>query len=105
YRMRDEAVRSVVPSFHAGLRCKIVMHGDRLGSDALNFFHVVVEHEDGTQERARLPLRAYLDIVAATNLKQRTRKMLEYLHADRLHHAVAGTPNRLEYDQGFFVKL
>ena len=31
--------------------------------------------------------------------------MLEYYHADRLHYAVAGTPNRLEYDQGFFVKL
>ena len=30
--------------------------------------------------------------------------MLEYFHADRLGYAVAGTPNRLEYDQGFFVK-
>ena len=30
--------------------------------------------------------------------------MLEYYHADRLNYAVAGTPNRLEYDQGFFVK-
>jgi NAD+ synthase len=31
--------------------------------------------------------------------------MMEYFHADRLNYAVAGTPNRLEYDQGFFVKL
>ena len=31
--------------------------------------------------------------------------MLEYYHADRLNYAVTGTPNRLEYDQGFFVKL
>jgi NAD+ synthase len=30
--------------------------------------------------------------------------MFEYYHADRLHYAVIGTPNRLEYDQGFFVK-
>ena len=30
---------------------------------------------------------------------------MEYFHADRLVFAVAGTPNRLEYDQGFFVKL
>ena len=44
-------------------------------------------------------------IVAATNFKQRVRKMLEYYHADRLNYAVTGTPNRLEYDQGFFVKL
>jgi NAD+ synthase len=46
----------------------------------------------------------YLQMVAATNFKQRTRKMMEYYHADRLHYAVAGTPNLLEYDQGFFVK-
>jgi len=31
--------------------------------------------------------------------------MMEYYHADRLNYAVTGTPNRLEYDQGFFVKL
>jgi NAD+ synthase len=29
---------------------------------------------------------------------------MEYYHADRLAYVVAGTPNRLEYDQGFFVK-
>ena len=51
-----------------------------------------------------MPLDAYLTIVAATNFKQRTRKMIEYFHADRLNYGVAGTPNRLEYDQGFFVK-
>jgi NAD+ synthase len=38
------------------------------------------------------------------NFKQRTRKMMEYYYADLLNYAVAGTPNRLEYDQGFFVK-
>ncbi len=31
--------------------------------------------------------------------------MMEYYHADRLRYAVAGTPNLLEFDQGFFVKL
>jgi len=65
---------------------------------------LVAESPDGTVVDRRLPLRAYLGIVAATNCKQRVRKLLEYYHADRLHYAVAGTPNRLEYDQGFFVK-
>ena len=51
-----------------------------------------------------MPLDVYLGIVAATNMKQRTRKQIEYYHADRLNYAVSGTPNRLEYDQGFFVK-
>ena len=52
-----------------------------------------------------MPLTIYQEVVAATNFKQRVRKMMEYYHADRLHRAVAGTPNLLEYDQGFFVKL
>ena len=52
----------------------------------------------------RLTKTAYWGIVAATNFKQRTRRMMEYYHADRLLYAVVGTPNRLEFDQGFFVK-
>jgi len=58
----------------------------------------------GVRTKTRLSAEAYLGIVAATNFKQRTRKMMEYYHADRLNYAVIGTPNRLEYDQGFFVK-
>jgi NAD+ synthase len=105
YAVRDEAVRSVFPPFEPAMPWKIVMHGDRLTSPALNVFFVVVQTPDGQEHRVRLTSQAYLEIVAATNFKQRTRKMLEYFHADRLVYAVAGTPNRLEYDQGFFVKL
>ncbi|MCC6337216.1 MAG: NAD(+) synthase [Myxococcales bacterium] len=104
YRARDLAVKSVFPGFEASMPWKLVMHTDRLSSDALNVFYVVVKTPGGEQ-RFRLTPRAYLQVVAATNLKQRTRKMMEYFHADRLVYAVAGTPNRLEYDQGFFVKL
>jgi NAD+ synthase len=65
---------------------------------------VVAQAPDGTQRRARVTPKAYLELVASTSFKQRTRKMMEYYHADRLNYAVVGTPNRLEYDQGFFVK-
>jgi NAD+ synthase len=106
YLTRDEAVRSVYPEFSTDDRWKIVLHGDRLNSSALNVFYLVVQPRSGGGElRIRLTPEAYLQIVAGTNFKQRCRKMLEYYHADRLVYAVAGTPNRLEYDQGFFVKL
>ena len=105
YELRNGAVRSVYPSFTPDMPWKIVMHGDRLGSESLNLFYVLVRDAKGEEHRVRLTPRACLDIVAATNLKQRTRKMLEYTWADRLVFAVSGTPNRLEYDQGFFVKL
>jgi NAD+ synthase len=103
YRRRDEAIRSVVPEFGPGHKSKIVFPSV-LEGQAYRVFMLVVQAPDGKQSRVRLPLEAYLTIVAATNFKQRVRKTLEYFHADRLNYAVAGTPNRLEYDQGFFVK-
>jgi NAD+ synthase len=103
YRRRDEAIASVVPGYGPGYRSKIVLPGAAAGAD-FNVYSVVVERPDGAVERHRLPLGPYLQIVAATNFKQRIRKTLEYYWADRLHYACTGTPNRLEYDQGFFVK-
>ena len=104
YSYRDEAIHSVIPEYDPSYKCKIVLPS-LLDHEHLRLFSVVVESPQGRQMRARLPVKAYLQIVAATNFKQRVRKMLEYFHADRLNYAVAGTPNRLEYDQGFFVKL
>lgn len=102
YRQRDAAVRNVFPDYGAGWKSKIVISGGLQGG--INFFKLVVQAPGGDIQEARLPLGDYLQIVAATNHKQRVRKSLEYYHADRLNRAVVGTPNRLEYDQGFFVK-
>lgn len=104
YRWRDDAIRSVFPDYAGGWKNKIVISQNLLDSDRFNYFKIVVESPDGRRFEKRLPLSAYLQIVAATNFKQRIRKTLEYFHADRLNYAVVGTPNRLEYDQGFFVK-
>jgi len=104
YRRRDDAIRMVVPEYGDGYRSKIVLPSV-VDSDSFRLYSVVVEGPDGTQTKHRLTHDAYLGIVAATNFKQRVRKMFEYYHADRLNYLASGTPNRLEYDQGFFVKL
>jgi NAD+ synthase len=104
YRRRDDAIRELVPAFAADWRCKVVLPQDRLERNRLNLSSLIVESPDGERTTVRLPADAYRAIVAATSFKQRVRKTLEYYHADRLHYAVLGTPNRLEYDQGFFVK-
>src|SRR3954468_19444522 len=103
YRRRDDAIRSVVPEFGDGFKSKIVLP-NMIAADTYAVFSLVVQSPTGEIKKVRLPLDAYLSIVAASNFKQRTRKMMEYYYADRYHYAVAGTPNRLEYDQGFFVK-
>ena len=103
YARQNEAIREVFPEYGDGYKCKITLPSI-LDSDRLNVFRLTIETPTGEQKSARMPLAAYLQLVAATNYKQRVRKMTEYYHADRLGYAVAGTPNRLEYDQGFFVK-
>ncbi len=102
YRWRDDAIRRVFPEYGEGWKNKIVIRGGIEGR--MNHFHLIVQSPDGEVREARLGLPEYLQIVAATNYKQRIRKTVEYFHADRLNYAVVGTPNRLEYDQGFFVK-
>ncbi len=103
YARRDDAIRSVIPEFGAGWTSKVVLDPE-MRARGYNLSSLVVRSPEGAEQRRRLPLEAYLAIIAAANMKQRTRKQLEYYHADRLNYAVAGTPNRLEYDQGFFVK-
>lgn len=103
YRWRDEAIRAVYPAYGEGWKNKIVIAGGTAGQ--INHFKLVVQEPgNGPLHEQRLGLREYLQIVAATNFKQRIRKTLEFFHADRLNYAVVGTPNRVEYDQGFFVK-
>jgi len=103
YSRRDAAIKSVVPEYGPGYKSKIVMPVASEG-DRYRTFALVVEAPDGSRTQVRLTADAYLAIVAATNFKQRVRKMMEYHYADRFQYAVVGTPNLLEYDQGFFVK-
>lgn len=103
YRRRDAAIRQLVPDYGQGWTCKVVL-SNALHGKTYSLTRLVVRSPEGVRREVRMPLDIYLAVVAATNMKQRARKQVEYYHADRLNYAVAGTPNRLEYDQGFFVK-
>lgn len=103
YERRDEAVRMVVPEYGEGYKFKVVLPS-LADERQYALSSIVVQSPVGNAKKVRLSAKAYLGIVAATNFKQRARKMIEYHYADLLEYAVAGTPNRLEYDQGFFVK-
>jgi NAD+ synthase len=103
YSRRDALIRRLVPEFGEGWGCKLA-RDEGPHKTGYNLTRLVVRSPDGRTEQLRMPLEIYLGIIAAANMKQRTRKLVEYTHADRLNYAVAGTANRLEYDQGFFVK-
>ncbi len=103
YRRRDQAIQRLFPEFLSSYKCKLVVPALATGAQ-YTIPSLVIESPDGNTQKLRLNAEVYLEIVAASNFKQRVRKMFEYHHADRMQYAVAGTPNRLEYELGFFVK-
>lgn len=106
YRRRDEAIRRVFPEFDAsaGYKAKIVLPQNLLDEDTLNVPSLAVITPNGEEKLQRLQVRDYLQIVAASNFKQRTRMSMLYYYAERNTYAVIGTANKNEHGQGFFVK-
>lgn len=106
YERRDSAIRAVFPEYDpaAGYKAKIVLPNNILEDTSLNVFSVTIVTPDGEEKSKRLNPREYLQIVAASNLKQRSRMATLYYHAESRNYAVVGTSNKNEHDQGFLVK-
>jgi NAD+ synthase len=106
YRRRDDAIRRVMPEYDParGYKAKIVLPQNLLQEGTLNAFSVTIIAPDGKERNAPLPAQEFMEIVAASNLKQRTRMATLYYHAELRNFAVIGTANKNEHDQGFFVK-
>ena len=104
YQRRDEAIARVITDFDPEVdKAKIEIKQDP-ASTLPPIFSITVIKPNGKVVSKLLPAMEYLQIVAATNFKQRSRMSMLYYHAERLHCAVIGTPNKHEVEQGFFVK-
>jgi len=104
YRKRDEVIKKVFPEYRDGYTFKLVLPQNLLDSDRFNIYSLKIEGPNGESKTKRLSAPDYLAIVAASNMKQRTRMIILYYFAERSNHLVAGTTNRSELDQGYFVK-
>jgi NAD+ synthase len=105
YKRRDEAVKRVYPEYNPQKhKMKIILKSDSEAKGKLNVFYLIIISEDGSEQTFRLPLSEYLQIVAASNFKQRSRMSMLYYYADAKNFAVIGTGNKNEHEQGFFVK-
>ncbi|GAB4334090.1 MAG: NAD(+) synthase [Bacteroidales bacterium] len=105
YTRRDEAIKRVFPDFDPERdKSKIGVNQSGLDQNLPPVFYLTVVKPDGSELKKKLPVDAYLQIVAASNFKQRTRMAMVYYHAEQKHYVVLGTANKHEIDQGFFVK-
>ncbi len=104
YERRDEAIKRVFPEYNSDYKAKITLSTDILDKDTLNLFHLNIISPSGEEKIERIPIKEYLQIVAASNFKQRSRMCMLYFHAESRNFAVVGTGNKNEHEQGFFVK-
>jgi NAD+ synthase len=105
YKRRDTAVKEIFPEYdEMTYKMKLILPDDILEANNLNIFYLEIISPDGVAKKKRLPLKQYLEIVAASNFKQRTRMSMLYYLAETRNYSVIGTPNKNEHEQGFFVK-
>ncbi len=106
YGRRDEAVKKVFPEYNPkDYKMKIGIKQSGLYTNLPPVFSVTIVDKDGNEKEDRLPVKEFLQIVAASNFKQRSRMCMLYYHAEVLHYIVVGTSNKNEKEQGFFVKF
>ncbi len=104
YSKRETVVEKLLPDVAKPYRFRLVLPQDLLNRDRLNVYYLEVLPEGGDVIRKRLPIKDYLEIMAANDIKQRVRMTTLYYQAEKRHYIVCGTTNRSETMQGFFVK-
>ena len=106
YRRRDEAISRVFPEFDPNTyTSKIGVNQSGLNQKLPPVFYLTIIDSKGNAQSKILPVNEYLQIVAASNFKQRSRMSMLYYHAEQKHYVVLGTANKHEIEQGFFVKF
>ena len=104
YQKRDQIIKRIFPEYGRSYRSKIGLPQNLLDKDRFNVFLLKIEDRNGNQKQARLSKYDLLGIVAATDMKQRTRMTNLYYFAEKNNCLVVGTTNKSEADQGFYVK-
>jgi NAD+ synthase len=105
YNRRDDAVARIFPEYDPSTyKMKIGLNKTGIYHNLPPLFSLTIIDKQGNSKSQIIPIKEYLEIVAASNFKQRSRMAMLYYHAEINNYAVIGTPNKHEIEQGFFVK-
>jgi NAD+ synthase len=105
YQKRNAVIKCVIPEFDDTSRFHITLPQNLLEKDRINFHSITVEDKNEKKETKRLSGTEWLEISACQNIKQRTRMIQLYYYAEKNNYMVAGTTNKSELMQGFFLKF
>jgi NAD+ synthase len=104
YQRKEEIVKRLFPPFNPNYRFKMSLPQNILDKNRYNYFVLKVFDQKGEEKSTRLSKADLLNMVAANDMKQRIRMIQLYYYAEKNNYLVAGTTNKTEYAQGFYVK-
>lgn len=104
YSIRDQIIRKYFSDFDSKLRYRIVVPNRLTNNAKLSLPHLEILDGKNQIHKIKLSLHDYLSLVSATNIKHRSRMITLYYHAEKNHFIVAGTTNKSEMIQGYYVK-
>jgi len=105
YRARNDIIKHIFPEFNDTFKFHITLPQNLLEKDRLNYHAITIEDGNGTRQTRRISATDWLEISSCQNMKQRTRMIQLYYHAEKNNYIVAGTTNKSEVMQGFYVKF
>ncbi|MBM4332167.1 MAG: NAD(+) synthase [Deltaproteobacteria bacterium] len=105
YERRNAVIKEIFPEFNDACRFHVTLPQNLLEQDRLNYYSITMEDPAGKRQKKRISSSRWQQVSACQNVKQRVRMVLLYHYAEREKYLVAGTTNRSETAQGFFVKF
>ena len=105
YQRRNRVIKKLFPEFDDDFRFHVTLPQNLLEKDRLNYYSITIEDRTGKKQKKRLSGSDWLKISACQNIKQRMRMIQLYYYSEKNNYIVAGTTNKAEIIQGFYVKF
>ena len=102
YEKKENIVKEKFPDFDSECKYRVVVPPKLESSVGIPYLEIL--DGKGITHKNKISSSEFLNLTAATSIKHRVRMALLYYHAEKDHLVVAGTTNKSEYMQGYFVK-
>jgi NAD+ synthase len=105
YEERDSVIKTIFPEFDDSYKFYVTLPQNLLEKDRINYHSITIEDLIGNRKSARISPSDWLKISASQNTKQRIRMIQLYYYGEKNNYIVAGTTNKTESVQGFYLKF
>ena len=105
YTKKEALIRELFPHYDPAIHTTSLSRPPMIAAEkVLNIPSMVLLKNREAISTKRLSALQFLYVLSLQNVKQRTRMIVEYMHAEKMNYAVCGTTNKSEVLTGFFVK-